>query len=249
MTLQELVDQVEEFESLPPRDTIRLFVWWLHVHGAREAADNVAVRVCYNQVHLPDPQIAKYTGRMMSGTSPDLIKVGSGFKLHRDLRLELDKKYGLHESVVKVMEDLADLPAKVPSLAERTFLDETLTCYRHKAYRAAIVMAWNLAYSHFLHWVLSDAGRLTKFNAAIKTRYPKSSAVITGYDDFEQLKEFEVIEVANSASLVNSGIVKIMREKLGRRNTAAHPSTVKIIQSQADDVITDLVNNVVLPLA
>lgn len=248
MTLQELVDQVEGFESLPPRETIRLFVWWLHVHGGRESADNIAVRACYNQVHLPDPNVSTYTARMLKGSPPDLIRVGSGFKLHRDLRLELDKKYGLHESVVTVMKDLANLPAKVPSMVERIFLDETITCYRHKAYRAAVVMAWNLAYSHFLHWVLNDAARLAKFNGTIKTRYPKSNAQIATYDDFEQLKEFEVIEVANSAALVNSGIVKIMREKLGRRNTAAHPSTVTIIQSQADDVITDLVNNVVLAL-
>ena len=36
--------------------------------------------------------------------------------------------------------------------------------------------------------------------------------------------------------------------KLGKRNTAAHPSTMVVVQSQADDVVTDLVNNVVLAL-
>jgi hypothetical protein len=36
--------------------------------------------------------------------------------------------------------------------------------------------------------------------------------------------------------------------KLERRNIAAHPSQVVIVQHQADDLITDLVNNVVLAL-
>jgi hypothetical protein len=35
-----------------------------------------------------------------------------------------------------------------------------------------------------------------------------------------------------------------LREKLKRRNAAAHPSLVVITQAQADDVVTDLVNNV-----
>jgi hypothetical protein len=52
----------------------------------------------------------------------------------------------------------------------------------------------------------------------------------------------------NSASLFNSNIFKILKDKLDRRNIAAHPSSVVVVQSQADDVVTDLVNNVVLAL-
>ena len=39
---------------------------------------------------------------------------------------------------------------------------------------------------------------------------------------------------------------KILTTKLGIRNSAAHPSTVVITQVQAEDFITDLINNVVL---
>lgn len=72
--------------------------------------------------------------------------------------------------------------------------------------------------------------------------------MISNYDDFEELKESEVIEVCNSAGLVSGNIIRILREKLGKRNMAAHPSSVLVVQSQADDVVTDLVNNVVLAL-
>jgi hypothetical protein len=34
----------------------------------------------------------------------------------------------------------------------------------------------------------------------------------------------------------------------GRRNIVAHPSTVVVVQHQADDAVTDLVHNVVLAL-
>ena len=47
---------------------------------------------------------------------------------------------------------------------------------------------------------------------------------------------------------MNGNIIKILKEKLVKRNIAAHPSSVVVVQSQADDVVTDLVNNVVLAL-
>jgi hypothetical protein len=97
---------------------------------------------------------------------------------------------------------------------------------------------------------LGDTTRVDDFNAAILRRYPhkKSLITVTKYDDFEELKESEVIEVCSTAGLVNNNIIRILREKLGKRNTSAHPSSVVVVQSQADDVVTDLVNNVVLAL-
>jgi hypothetical protein len=145
---------------------------------------------------------------------------------------------------------LADLPAQVPDISERAFLQEVLKCYRHEAFRSCIVMTWNLAYAHLLDWILNDPGRLATFNTAITKRYPKKTNIsATKYDDFlEELSEREVIEICNSGSLFNSTVFRIMKEKLGRRNIAAHPSNVVVVQSQADDAITDLVNNVVLYL-
>ena len=67
-------------------------------------------------------------------------------------------------------------------------------------------------------------------------------------DDFEDFKEREVIEICNTANLYNSSVFKILKDKLDRRNIAAHPSNVTMLQSQADDMITDLVHNVVLAL-
>ena len=153
----------------------------------------------------------------------------------------MDAKYGIHHSVVQISKLLAELPGKVPDLAEKNFLAEAIKCYRVEAYRACVVMTWNLAYSHMLHWILNDAKRLADFNAAIPRRYPKKPPLtIAKYDDFEELKESEVIEVCNSAGLVNGNIIRILREKLGKRNNAAHPASVVIVQSQADDVVTDL---------
>ena len=138
---------------------------------------------------------------------------------------------------------------KCRNLAEKTFLDEALKCYRVQAFRACIVMTWNLAYNHLLNWLLADSTRLSQFNAAISKRNSKKGTlVVSKYDDFEDLKEREVIDICNIANLFNSSVYKILIAKLDRRNMAAHPSSVVVVQAQADDVVTDLVNNVVLAL-
>jgi hypothetical protein len=53
----------------------------------------------------------------------------------------------------------------------------------------------------------------------------------------------------NIASLYRVDVNMVLLAKLDRGNTAAHPSDVVIIQHQAHDVVSDLVNNVVLKLS
>jgi hypothetical protein len=249
MQVADFVAQVGGFDGLPPREKIQLFAWFLHTHRGQEVFDSGGIRVCFDELHALQPNVALYLTRMLEAKPPDLIKVRGGFKLERQVRVALDQKYGVHQSVIAISNTLADLPAKVPSLTERTFLDEALKCYRAQAFRACCVMTWNLAYNHLLKWLLADPKRLAQFNVAIVKRNSKKSAVnITKYDDFEELKEREVIDICNIANLFNSGIYKILVAKLDRRNIAAHPSAIVITQPQADDMIADLVNNVVLAL-
>ena len=247
MELPDLVGQVDNFGDLPPREKIRLFAWWLHAHKGVELFGNEAIRGCYKTVHLPPDQIAKYLGRMVD--NGDLVKERGSLKLGRAVRTQLDAIYGVHPTVIQVSKMLADLPGNVPDLAEKAFLDEALRCYRAQAFRACIVMTWNLAFDHVRNWLLKDPSRLAGFNAAIgKRNSKKASLIIKTIDDFEEFTEREVVDICNIANLFNNSVYKILVAKLDRRNMAAHPSTVVVVQAQADDVVTDLVNNVVLAL-
>jgi hypothetical protein len=250
MELDEFVRNVDAFSSLGHSEKIKLFGWFIHVHRRQDRFDANTIRKCYDDVHVPQPSNVNplLTG-LATKNKPDLLKDSRGYRLSAEARGPLDAKYGRSSSVVVVENTLADLPLKVTDAAESIFLSEALTCYRHRAFRAAIVMTWNLAYDHLLRWLLADASRHATFNARIGVRYPKKAAVqILKRDDFEELKESEVIEIASSAGVISGNIAKILNEKLTRRNIAAHPSTISIQQYQADDVISDLVNNVVLRL-
>lgn len=249
MDLKDLIDLVDDFDSKEPREKIRLFAWFLHAHRKKETFDNAAIRACFREIHALDPGVSVYLPRMADRRPRDLVRHGGGYKLEGGIRRALDAAYGAHESVVAVTRLLSDLPARLPNAYERTFLIETLDCYKVRAYRAAIVMTWNLGFYHLLRWILDDANRLASFNAAIPTRFPKKVFVrISRLDDFEQFKESETIDLCRVANLFSKNVVEILRDKLKRRNMAAHPSQVVITQSQADDMITDLVNNVVLAL-
>jgi hypothetical protein len=185
---------------------------------------------------------------MASRKPAELLKDSRGYRLAGPLRQRFDSQFGNAPRSIVVTKLIVDLPAKVPGIQERAFLQEVIACYRVEAFRSAIVMCWNLAFDHLLRWVLIDHTRLSSFNAAISRRFPKSTASITCFDDFERLKEYEIVEICVTANLVSSSIGKILREKLGKRNVAAHPSAVEITRFQVEDVITDLVNNVVLRL-
>jgi hypothetical protein len=249
MQLRNLIDQVAGFDSAAPREKIKILGWWLHTHGGKELFGAPEIRGCYGKLHVDEPPaLATYLTRMAEGK--DLLKEKGQYKLARAIRADLDKRYGVDHSVIAVNKILTDLPEKVPNVTERAFLSEALKYYRIEAYRSCIAMTWNLAYAHLLDWILNDTNRLAAFNTAIIKRYPKKAGFsISKYDEFlDELKEREVLEICSTGGLFNSNIFKILKEKLDRRNMVAHPSTTVVVQSQADDVVTDLVNNVVLTL-
>jgi hypothetical protein len=249
MKLAEFITQVSNFDALAPREKIQLFAWHLHTHEKKEVFANEDINYCFRVISAVPPEVSKHLSRMAEKKQPDLVRARGGYKLEGSLRRALDTKYGAHPSVVVVSQLLTGLPDKIPNLAEREFLAEAINCYRVGAYRAAIVMTWNLAFDHLLVWIMADAKRLADFTAAISRRYPKrAGTTISKRDDFEEFKEFEIIEICNNANLFSKNVGNVLSEKLKRRNVAAHPSGVVFVQSQADDAITDLCNNVVLTL-
>ena len=136
----------------------------------------------------------------------------------------MDSKLGGSPASIAVAKTLTDLPAQLPHLKEREFLMEALSCYRVQAYRAAVVMTWNLAYDHLVGWVLSPPPRLSAMNLGISSKFPNKSLTMESQGDADELKESEFIEAARTAKLLDKNMAQILREKLSRRNMAAHPS-------------------------
>jgi len=244
----EFTRRIGGFAGLSHPDKITLFAWYLHTDGQRERFDAAEIGSCYDGADLERPANLHLTMKQLTEKSPPvLLRDSRGYRLESRIREALDEKHGQSRDQLAVSKAITDLIAKVPSASEKAFLTETSACYRCRAFRAAIVMAWALAMDHVLEWILSDATRLAAFNARIPQRFPKKTGlVINDRIGFQELKESELIDVLSAEGLISRDTAKVLREKLDKRNSAAHPSNVVFTQAQAEDVITDLVYNVVL---
>ena len=69
---------------------------------------------------------------------------------------------------------------------------------------------------------------------------------ITQRDDFTEMKESKFIEFCRSAHIISNDVRKILDQKLGTRNSCAHPSGVTVNKSKVIDFVEDLVDNVIL---
>jgi hypothetical protein len=233
-------------------DRIRFFAWFIHRHQGREVFNSSDIARCFDELALQKPtSISPFLVQMSEGKTKQLLRSRDGYRLERAQLEKFDSKYGARPITIQVTKLLEDLPSKVPNTAEREFLKEALICYRHGAFRAAIAMSWNLAFDHLLHFVLKH--HLSAFNNQWPRNFPKQNQKarvqqIATRDDFSELKESEVLTICKGAAIITPDLYKILDEKLGKRNSAAHPSTVTIGQIQAEGVIDDLVNNIVLKL-
>lgn len=246
--LHEFTESVSGFHSKSAVDQLLLLGWFLEAVENKPCFTVLDIRTAFQKAGIEPPNVSQYLDRLKTKKPPQIVKSGAGFRLAGTVRRSMDAKVGGNPSVIAVSKLLSDLPAKVPNVVERDFLNEALSCYKVKAYRAAIVMTWNLAYDHLMSWLLADPARLDQLNAGIIKRFPALKVTIAARDDFDELKESQLIAACRTARLFNKNVVDILDAKLTRRNSVAHPSTIVVTQAQADDTITDLVNNVVLAL-
>ena len=244
--VQSFASSIPGFYRKSQVDQLLILAWYAETKLDKAVFGGGIMRQCFKDAGVGAPDMSVYLPRLASKKPPQLLKSGNGYKLAGSVRREFDGKFGGDPVVATISKTLGDLPAQVPSMEERAFLDEALKCYRIGAYRAAIVMTWNVTYAHVMDWILSEHARLAKFNDAIPVKYPKKAGVsVASLDDFDGLKESEVIEILRTAKLIDKNTCQILKDKLTRRNMAAHPSRVVIDQHAASDMVSDLVTNVI----
>ncbi len=148
------------------------------------------------------------------------------------------------EGLAQASRILENLISKVSEDAQRRFMAEPIACLKVGARRAAVVMTWLLTVDHLYEFILRH--KLADFNAALTAMFGAGAKQIATKDDFGDLKEVQFIQAAKTAKLITNDVRKILEEKLGIRNTCAHPSTVEIHDTKVVNVVEDLVDNVIL---
>lgn len=252
--MENVVNTIGGFNTWSHVEKIKFFGWYLHSREGKDFFTTTEIRECYDRLNLSRPANISQQLTTLSQQKPSvLLKRGGGYKLEKGVRDSFESQYGTRQTSIQIHTLLSTLPSKIPNIEERSFLDEAIKCLKAGASRAAIVMCWNLAFDHLCGYVVQN--HLDAFNVAWPKCYQKKhkdSAIstITKRDDFEiaNLQESEVIAICKSATIITPNTYKVLKEKLDRRNIAAHPNATIITPLQAEDFITDLVNNVVLVL-
>jgi hypothetical protein len=252
MELAQLKEAVPGLSDKSHYEKIKVFGWWLHVHRSKPSFTGADINQCYTRLHFSAPSsFGAYIKQLAEKKT--LLKAGERrYKLENKSREQLDAAYGQSETTIKIKNLLTGLADTIPDLAERTYYKEALICYKYGSMRAAVVMTWNVTFSHLCDHVL--AKRLNDFNArwqlSFAGMHKKKVRAITAFDDFnEELKESEVLTICRDAGIITKYIYNIMDACLSKRNAAAHPNDIVIDSAQADAFISDLIQNVVLKIA
>jgi hypothetical protein len=146
----------------------------------------------------------------------------------------------------EVSSELKTLSSRVTDAQEATFLEETVRCLEVSANRAAIVMAWNLAFYHLRTWILTH--HLAAFSGELTSRYRTKTKFydpVTNHDDFPD-GEWFVLEICRAAGFLDNHRFGILEGALKKRNRYAHPSPAKVSGPEATGYVAELLKNVLL---
>jgi len=247
MTIGSLIDKVEGFDSLIQIEQVKLMAYFYTIVKAKSDFNPSEIRDTFVRENLKAPaNVAQYFPKLAEGRNPIFVKKGNIYSFHRSSKKHLDEIYFANTHTQNTSATLRNLLPKLTSEEQKQFLEEAVTCFEVVCYRASIVMTWLLTMDAIYELVLIKY--LSVFNAAIQSNGKYKKIIVTIKDDFTEIKEADFIELLRVGKIFTNDIRKILDEKLGFRNTAAHPNTVIIKETKAISFIEDLIENVVLKI-
>jgi hypothetical protein len=224
-------------------ERIRLLTWHLILHENRDAVSSRDIEAAYRELHLNVPASVSASMRAMVGKS--LRRRGvDRYVLSRSAIASIEKRFTKGIDAPRAKSALLNLRAAISTREEISYYNEVLACLQADAFRAAIVMTWNLCYFHFIGWLFDK--HISSFNNEL-VKSMKHAAVTTP-EAISYLSEDLVLTTARKSRVVSNSLHKVLKEKLDRRNAVAHPSTMVIHRETAEEYVIDLVSNAIVHL-
>ena len=233
-------------------DVPDFFAYYLTIEMDHLAATVQDIRDCYAACDLAPPSwLASHLSNGLKSKPRRYVRANGGYRLEVNRRNNIAKLLGDNRPAAQTSAALNRLGTYVPAGSKRDFLHETISCFGVAAYRAAVVMCWNLAVAHLQDHVLASPARLAAFNAALGNNKDGrvKIRVVTKLDDFTEMPESKFLLFCREAKIITSSMFKKMESRLDERNSAAHPSGVKTTPKGAEAFIEDLVENVITKFA
>jgi hypothetical protein len=243
--LEDFVERFDDFTAWDGKKQVDYFAYFLVVELGADSFTAKQVQDCFDILSLKQyTRVAVYLSENAGSKNGKYIKSKTGYRLERSVHDEIKQVVNNEPKKVQVSQQLNDLVPKIKDSQEKAFLLEALNCYRVEAYRAAIILVWILAVDHLQKYIFGQ--KLNDFNSALAKNPDKKVQKIVNYDDFSDLSEVKFIELMRSAGIISNDVRKILDEKLGTRNSAAHPSGIVFTGHKTTEFALDIVNNILL---
>lgn len=254
MNFQEFLNQVPGHLDFSRKSLVLLFAFHLRRHAGTTSFGAKEVRECFSEASLRVPtNLSSILKALSRGRRSPLLRArGGGYALSAFGAVEVESILPvapagtpqLNSFLEAAIPHLRRLVAKVTDAQRRDFLIEAIACLGAGARRATIILTWIAALDHMHEYVCKH--HIATFNVALAKRTDKlSKLIISSREDFGEMNESVFIEVCRSASIVTKDVRKILDEKLGFRNSCAHPSSIQVGESKVVSFIEDLIDNVI----
>ena len=245
MTVSELLDRAGDFSQLSQKEQVKLVSYFFCVEHKIDSFIPSQIRECFEAENLRLPSnIHNEFKKLTDAKPPIFIKKGNGYTFERNTKKELDLLFLNNPHKQIVSSSLRDLISKIKSKEQQIFLEEAISCFEIKSYRAAILMTWLLTVDTLYEHIVNS--RLADFNNAVQAHGKYKKISFSKKEQFSDIKESDFIELLRVAKVITGDTRKILDEKLDFRNTCAHPNSVIIKESKAISFIEDLIENIIL---
>lgn len=134
---------------------------------------------------------------------------------------------------------------KIANQDSQRFIEEAVSCFEVRQYRAAVVLSWVGAIAVLYDHVV--AHDLAGFNAeavsrSANSKHPWSPA--KSADDLARMKESEFLIVLEKRSIIGASVRKQLEKCLDLRNGCGHPNSLKIADHAVASHVEILILNV-----
>jgi site-specific recombinase XerD len=136
---------------------------------------------------------------------------------------------------------LTNIVAELTDPDERDYFSEAISCYRIKAFRAAVVLAWQAAVRRIHLQCISHS--LNALNTVL-AKHDQKAREIKSIDDLGLVKESVLLDVARDLGVFDKNVKGVLVECLGLRNKCGHPGKYSPGPSKVAAYLEDILTHV-----